>query len=150
MKQSVAQDWRESSGEPWKGPLRGEWPRGRSTEQSGSTPTQLHWDTRTRLLAAASRETGSCRDFWEIDQKQLWSEEKRGEEPWEIPPQNTPLTGKTYQRAITLTVSWKMMWCDMLRNWNLVYFYQGKSWCWDCWSLFIASLELLWRISVEQ
>lgn len=150
---SIAQDWRERNGEPWKGPCGGKRLWGWSAEQSGSTPTQLRWDTRTKLLPAASRETGSCGGFWEINPKQLWSEEKRGEEPRAIPPQNSPLTEQTFQRAITLTVSWIMVWCDMFTNWSVGHFHQGKSWCWDCWSLFYCLLgafmkDVRWTIEV--
>lgn len=109
----IAQDWGEHNGQPREGPCRGERLWGRSTEQPGFTPTQLHRDTRTRRLAAAQGETGPCWGFGESNPEQLWSEERRGEEPREIPPQNTPLMDRNLPTCNTsdCVLNYYMMWC---------------------------------------
>lgn len=109
----IAQDWGEHIGQPREGPCRGERLWGRSTEQPGSTPTQLHWDARTRRRAAAKGETGPCWGFGETNPEQHWSEERRGEEPREIPPQNTPLMDRNLPTCnkSDCVLNYYTMWC---------------------------------------
>lgn len=91
---SVVQDWGELDRQPEEGQREGE--RFWGTKQSRDTPTHLRRDNRKsyRGHSGTHWEPGPQRDFWETSEKQLRTEERRRDQPREIPPQNPPLTSE--------------------------------------------------------